>query len=348
MTQSKLFCVEIWSPEFDLRAYSQITEFSHKEDYMDHENNIVELPAEIAKKAKKGDYIRIYNIFINDDIYVGIIKSFESEKEGSTKLKYSSFMSLVDIDMIIDWPLTSRHSVENFIALYIKKTYIDNPDSYQNIIGLEVKTTSSTPQTIKELEYPVCNFYDHVIIPAIYDHAIRLIITMDITGKKIVVSIGKSQKEKITIESDLPNITEKIVIIEKTQKTVNKIIVVNEETLEYLEFYRLNEDGSRITPVEFMVETIQIREDEIFEEIAKERADSIFAKIQFENLIEIECYPQDSLINPTALEIGQIVEIKTGNTIYNTILTGRETGEKIKLIFGTIRLEMTKILKGRA
>ena len=55
----------------------------------------------------------------------------------------------------------------------------------------------------------------------------------------------------------------------------------------------------------------------------------------------------DSLVKPEELEIGQRVRIILQNNEYNTILTGKNEKETTTLIFGAVRLELTKILKGR-
>ena len=53
----------------------------------------------------------------------------------------------------------------------------------------------------------------------------------------------------------------------------------------------------------------------------------------------------DTMINPLSMEIGQIVSIIHNGVSYDSILTGKEIhGGLVKLIFGTIRLELTKIL----
>jgi hypothetical protein len=48
------------------------------------------------------------------------------------------------------------------------------------------------------------------------------------------------------------------------------------------------------------------------------------------------------------MQMGRIVEIIHDGVIYNSVLSGREVASGvIKLIFGTIRLELTSYLKGR-
>lgn len=77
-------------------------------------------------------------------------------------------------------------------------------------------------------------------------------------------------------------------------------------------------------------------------------AASIFAKNKYNNLIELTVRIDDPIVKPMQLKMGQKVEVIHDGTSYSTILTGREIeGGKVKLIFGTVRLELTKYLKGR-
>lgn len=77
-------------------------------------------------------------------------------------------------------------------------------------------------------------------------------------------------------------------------------------------------------------------------------ATKAFIKSKYQNLIEVSTLVEDNLIKPLEMEIGQIVNVIHDGKAYNSILTGRQMrGGKIKLIFGTIRLELTKILRGR-
>jgi len=74
-------------------------------------------------------------------------------------------------------------------------------------------------------------------------------------------------------------------------------------------------------------------------------AESEFAKNNYNNYIELTVPQNDSMINPQNMSIGQVVNIIHDGVSYNSILTGKEiSGGLVKLIFGTIRLDLTKIL----
>lgn len=81
------------------------------------------------------------------------------------------------------------------------------------------------------------------------------------------------------------------------------------------------------------------------QEAVRAKAVAEFSKNKYTNLIELTVKADDPMINPLTMPIGQVVNIIHEGVSYNSILTGREVkGGLVKLIFGTIRLELTKIL----
>ena len=83
-----------------------------------------------------------------------------------------------------------------------------------------------------------------------------------------------------------------------------------------------------------------------FSAIISGYAKKVFKTSKYQNLIELTTSPDDSMIKPLEMPIGQVVNIIHDGTSYNSILSGREIQKNglVKLIFGTIRLELTKIL----
>ena len=103
-----------------------------------------------------------------------------------------------------------------------------------------------------------------------------------------------------------------------------------------------NENRSRL---------IQEKAVEISVSEAAKRAGSIFGKNTYSNLIEFMVSKYDPLIcpiemiRPSTSEIGLVMNVIHNGKSYNSVLTGMEIGAgKAKLIFGTVRLDLTKIL----
>jgi hypothetical protein len=78
-----------------------------------------------------------------------------------------------------------------------------------------------------------------------------------------------------------------------------------------------------------------------------QRAAMVFGSAEFKNLIELEVMRTDTMIKPLDIKIGQNVDIIHNGAAYSTLLTGRKiTAGAVILMFGKVRLELTKILKG--
>ncbi len=85
-----------------------------------------------------------------------------------------------------------------------------------------------------------------------------------------------------------------------------------------------------------------------FIEDADTKAATVFSRNSYENLIKIKVLTSDTLVNPEDMEIGQVVSVIHNSTEYSTVLTGKNIEEDTtELVFGMIRTELTKLLKGR-
>lgn len=344
----KAYNLEVWSRDFKVVDHGEIINPKYSIDYLSYGKNNMERS---VTHASYGDYVRITGG--TDGVYSGIINSIGGDN-NKKKISYVDWMQLLDVDMLIDASLLQTRTLENFIAYYISETYINNKDSSQNVPGMVIEILSATENAVLTFKDNICNFYDAVIIPAIKKYGIVVIFELNVDKKELRVKIGKSILGKKTIEADLPNCNIKNFVIKKTKKTVNKIIVYNEDSLsEYVEYYRntegviTSEDVNRIIPVEFQVTTARASGKTTFEQAAETKARDLLEYAEYENLIELEFELDDRLVNPMKMRIGQEAVIVHDNVQYSTYLTAVKTSEKITLIFGNIREELTKILKGR-
>lgn len=447
--------VEIFTPEFKYRDHTMISPANLKfyADYLDPEKNTVEVMNTL--KCEIDDYIRITG---GSDEYFGIVKQLQ---EGSGKDKaintvtYHDFISLFDIDLAIDLREIGQGNFEDYIAARVKECYISNPDQYQNIQGLEVSTASATPEWTLDLlpegrdeNHAVVNVLDQIILKAFSKYQIMLTFTPDVQRKKINVNIRKNTDTARTIEADLPNVTDKYVMVQKAKKMTNKVTIYNINDFSSMVIYYLHtnntfstKDEDRSLPVTFSTETVStntasesaenivknlnsakskvsslnkkdaLTDEEketlaesvetintylpltltigangyayyngikisdvtfiensiaayegtaqndqdgvdlaaqLFSDAAYDKAWNVFSTNAYENLIEIECMKDDTLIAPDTMQVGQVANVISNGSVYQTILTGKKVTDRCRLIFGTIRLELTTQLKGRA
>lgn len=246
-------------------------------------------------------------------------------------------------------------SLEKWLKDQIEKIYVNNTDQLQNITGLTVTVISEhRGAAIEGYETGLNNLYD-IIVEAFMSYGIVCTFTMDVQRKRLNLLIGSRDTDRITIEADLGNVFEKEVTIKEAQENTNKLIVYNEEDYTQKIVYYLTknneittEDRDRITPVICGQVTAKATTKITFEEAAQSKVEKTLKTSEYDNLIEITVSVDDPLVRPTQLQIGQTVEIISDGMRYNTVLTGiNYASEKITLIFGAIRLELTKILKRR-
>lgn len=341
----RLYNIEIFAG-FSYRGSLQIQDVDYKEDYISLEKNKIKSSQE-ALYALEGDYIHIWG----DDIDTwGIVTAFENKK-GKRQITYENFLTVFDADIYCDISLLDTLTIESFLAELIRTNYIENADILQNIEGLSVEVLTGTHGVI-DIDKNVCNLLEDVIIPVFSTYQIVVVPSWDIQKKKIILRIERQQASGKTIEADLPNVLYKNIVVRKTKEKLNKLVVVNEEDPnEKLMVYRsingeiTTEDKDRIIPVVFGTIQAKASGKKTFGEVALEKAQNKLKKAEYENLIELEIMRDDRLVNPKELKIGQQVNIISGDVSYVSILTGREISETEVLIFGTVRLDLTKSIR---
>ena len=341
--------VELFTPEFEYRASAQVEYIDHEYDYLDITKAAVKIPGTIT--AKKGDWIHITRNAFEAN---GIISDIKSKKDSVT-LEYKPFNKLFDITAYVDPMELQTVSLEKWLKDQIEKIYVNNSDQLQNIAGLTVTVISEHQgAAIERYETGLNNLYD-IIVEAFMSYGIVCTFTMDVQRKRLNLLIGSRDTDRITIEADLGNVFEKEVTIKEAQENTNKLIVYNEEDYTQKIVYYLTknneittENKDRITPVICGQVTAKATTKITFEEAAQSKVEKTLKTSEYDNLIEITVSVDDPLVRPTQLQIGQTVEIISDGMRYNTVLTGiNYASEKITLIFGAIRLELTKILKRR-
>lgn len=352
------FNVEIFDRQFNLIQHYNVGAIDYNYDYLSTVENSILI--EFNENVEKGDYIRIVN---NTDSYFGFISSIAVNEaiQGFSEIRFKPFIALFDAPIMFDTTLQgSGTSLENAIAGIITDYWINNADADENIYGLEVQTLSTTSNwgfhitsDQKGLNKAIINFMTSIIRRSLTKYQVGLYAEPDFTNKKIVVSIGVKALSTFYIEADLPNVIEKSIIVNETTEDMNKLFIYDQADLVTNIIYYKHPDGSydtrdedRITPVIYGITSVAVSEGDTFADVAEDAANKQFDVDTYSNLIEITVQNEDEIVMPQSLTIGQIVNVISNGTSYSSILTGVERSNKTKLIFGTIRLDLTKIIKG--
>jgi hypothetical protein len=254
----------------------------------------------------------------------------------------------------------SATTLEQAIADIITAYWISNSDAEENIYGLEVETISSTnnwgfhiTSDQKGLNKAIINFMTSIIRRSLTKYQVGLYAEPDFINHKVKVSIGVKAQSVFYIEADLPNVIEKSIIVNETTEDMNKLVIYDQADLTTNTIYYKHPDGTydttdsnRITPVIYGITSVSVAEGDTFADVAEDAANKQFDTDTYSNLIELTVQNEDEIVMPQTLTIGQTVNVISNGTSYSSILTGVERSTKTKLIFGTIRLDLTKIIKG--
>ena len=231
----------------------------------------------------------------------------------------------------------------------------------------------------------ICNLLSDVIEPALKKYGILVDVSLDFSNKCIKIIIDKVADDSATfmIDADQNNVEIESFSIQDPNTETNKLEIWDTNSLTYdisnhkkitYYLYKKSENGdtgpfsykygtsapdgySRITPV--VIETTYTAESgeqydddgnanedyKSFEEMAKEKAQDTFDGMDYENLIELKMSLEDFLINPQSMRFGTLVRIYHDGVSYASILTGKKIETEITLVFGSIRHDLTKILK---
>lgn len=345
------FNAEIFSRSFDLVAHALVDGVSISEDYLSPAESSVAMPS--SQGIDVGQYIRLGD-------YVGVITAVEAGEDGYSEVRYKPFASVFAEPVLFDTDLQGTGTLEGVLADIITARWISNPDSLANIEGLTVSTISSTTgwgfhltSDAEGMHTTIVNLYDSIISRALSIYRVGLYPTIDVQAKTIDLAIGVQSSEAVTIEADLPNVLASQVTVGGQLTGYNKAVIYNRgDYTQSLAFY-LHPDGSydqtnadRIVPVNTTIKAVDVQDGQTFDQAASAEAGKALQGQAYNNLIEVECLLDDQLIRPTQLHLGDLVQIISGGVQYTSILTGRALGDTAVLTFGTVRLDLTKIIKG--
>lgn len=305
-----------------------------------------------------GAYIRLQR---DDTDIFGIITSVTTgDDEIITQLGIQAFPSAIfATEILFDTNLQGTQALETVIANYITSNFINNSDTIQNIPNLSVTTTSSTlawgmnlKSDTENMHHCVIDFYDVLIRRALEEYGIAIHTDVDFQNSSISLTIGKVIGTQ-TIEADLPNVFDKTFLINEASKNTNKLDVYNTANYTTIRTYYKHTDGSydttnnnRLYPVVREIGTATADDSHTFAQNADSVAASTFGEVTYNNLIEIKCLCDDSLIRPMDLDIGSVVTVIHEGNAYTSIMTGYQLEDNIiNLIFGSIRADLTKLLR---
>lgn len=355
----KPFNLEIFDRQFNLLSHTNVEAVSIDYDYLKPNDSDVTAEVQIDDLFI-GAYIR----FTRDDTELfGVITSIDAADDPLlTNIGFQPFPAgIFNTQVLFDTNKQGTVALETVIADLITASWINNTDSSQNIQGLTVTTTSTTTSWGMNLKsdtegshYCVIGFYEVLISRALSEYGIAIQTAADVENGTITLTIGKVTETQ-TIEADLPNVFEKTFLINEASKNTNKLDVYDTANYTTVITYYKHTDGTydttntdRITPVVREIGTASADGGNTFPQNAASVAASVFGEVTYNNLIEITCKYEDTLIEPKNIKVGTVVSVISNLVAYASILTGYKLSDNvITLIFGSIRADLTKLIGGK-
>lgn len=340
-----LYNIELFKKDFSYVSSYQVASLTYEYDYLAASNNKIQIPSVIA--AEKGDYIRITG---DSDRLFGIVEKV-TDSDTFYTIMYKPFLSIFDTDIYMDRTLLKSVSLEEYFKQAIEKYFVSNSDILQNLNAANITLTSETLKASLDSESNIENLYE-LVKTALSRYGVCIDADVNVGNKTIDITIGKSDVPQRIIESDLPSIIKKeFTTTSSTKASVNKLYVINAKKESNQLIYYLTKSGTvtkeadeseRITPVIFSTVFASASGDETFEDAAYDKALTEL-NATYENLIELTVLKDDGIVRPDTWNIGDMAKIRKGGREYESILTGKKYSDStITLIFGSIRLELTK------
>ena len=310
--------------------------------------------------------VKSYARFEEQNNYLAVVDSVK-QGDGYTDITVKPLPMLFDQSVLFDirWQYSTSGSdnaktLERTIADLIDQYWISSSDSQQNL-PLNIITTSNTTNWSfgfvgdeKEKNFCIVEFYDGILQNALIRYRVALTTELDLDNNRINVYIGAPSGTKI-IETMFPEVDVIEFTIGKMEMDTNKMEIWNTDNYTEKIYYYLHNDGTydtdgerdRITPINMEVISVapERNGDDVitksFADVAAEQAKQKFDDIKWRNYIELDV-GLENIFKANDLKIGQVVNIDHQGKTYETILTGKVIGNFLTLMFGTIRVDLTK------
>lgn len=350
----KVYNIEIFNNSMLCIHHEAISEYEYDFDYL----SPVESKLELDFHDADARFVRIVSDEQDIDV-MGVITSLDDGEQ--MEIGFKPFTTCFDVNIMFDTDDQGTDTLENIIKKYIEATFVNSGDSYQDLpIGtitvpsIEEGATTTWGMNLKSdtegKHMCKINLYDVLIGNSFSNYGIVVEAIPNPTQRVIDIAIGKITSQDHVLEIDAPGVTIKKFTVRDVSAKVNKLIVYNSRDYLWKKTYYLHPDGTygqantdRIFPAILDVDAVDAElTEEAFSAAANQAAVSKFGNVKFDNLIQIEVSPNDPLIKPLTLKIGQIVQVVHNGVAYDTIVSAVKYGDLIELTMGMIRINATK------
>lgn len=348
----KVYNIEVFNNSMLCIHHEAISEYEYDFDYL----SPVESKLELNFHNADARFVRIVSDEQDIDV-MGVITSLDDGEQ--MEIGFKPFTTCFDANILFDTTDQGSASLESIIEKYIQETFVNSGDTLQNLPIGTITLTSSTTNWGMNLKADTegttkckINLYDVLIANSFSNYGIVVEAIPNPTQRVIDITIGKIASPDTVLEIDAPGVTIKKFTVRDASAKVNKLIIYRTmENYLWTKTYYLHPDGTygtentdRIFPVVLDIDAVTPSDTSIekWDEACRQAAVSKFGNMKYDNLIQIEVSPNDPLIKPLDLKIGQIVQVVHNGTAYDTIVSAVKYGDLIELTMGMIRINATK------
>ena len=344
--------------------HRQIGNFKYSFDYYDKEKNVLELPRTDLISLR--NIVRITDALDNSIEYLGQVDSIEYDGD-KMKVTYTDFFSeMLDTNVIFDTNrqgTTETDPLEIYLGSLMEQVF--NETHYwssgrgQNIV-VSIDTEDVIPYgfNIKPdyegTHWAIVNLKKVLINRALTEYSVAINSTFNYF---FTLNVGKISDNYEYIETNAPYVISSTVKTETNERSVNRLFVYD-VTTNQSKFFWLRNDGEVIVgrpddeyadgavqPPIFADSLIQTQEGDSFIAKATEDANAKMKQDPLNMYISIEVSQDNEMFR--RWKIGQRVRVIHNGKEIPTILTGIKIDNTYTLIFGALRLDLTKKLARR-
>jgi hypothetical protein len=292
-------------------------------------------------------------------IFQGIVKDF-NYNGNKTEIVLNQLSNLLETDVFADVSLLKTQKIETWLGNILYDLFAggSGSDPFQALPGFTLTNTPRTSGTYTKTDSGAYRVLD-LAVSFFKVYGVILDISFDAHARSVSFVFRTVPTTPVHLDLSVSDVSSYEIEAASETQRANKVIIKNADNMSQEQTYywheddfsgRVDTDGAhdRLLPVVAQCDTIQLSQGETFADASYDRAYEILYATRYDDLIKIEMRRGSALIN-TDPNIGQLFALHDGETIYKTMLTGKEylNAGQVRLTFGYVRKRLTQILKMR-
>lgn len=289
-------------------------------------------------------------------IFQGIVKDW-NYNGNETTIVLNQMSNLLETEVFADVSLLRNQSIEQWMRDILYRLFFGT-DQFERLPGFTVNILSTTHGTYSSTDSGAYKVLD-LAVSFFKVYGVILDITFDAQRKRTVFTFKSVPSVPVKLDLSVTDVSGYEIEAASETSRPNKVKVrLDTDPSQELTYYwhqddfsgRVDTDGTtdRLLPVITQCETVTLGTGDTFATAAYNKAYDILYATRYNDLIKIQMRNNSALID-TDPDIGTLFALYDGETIYKTMLTGKEymTDASVLLTFGYVRKRLTEILKMR-